>query len=108
MDIEKGNSQGGLAPLVESFIVNTGNLVTTNLSISFNTSQILFKYFKIIMVDFQIANFKALPSSASGQKWVIYGTSGISTDPLSTPTSLSLYRTHYFTGITTIYDCKFS
>ena len=108
MDISIGNSPSGQSPVVDSFIINTGNIVTTNLSITYNTNRITINSFKVVMVDFDLGGFKAIPYDQSGQKWLIYGTSGVATDPLSVASYLSTYPHNYFFGVITIYDTDFS
>ena len=77
------------------------------MSVTFDTTQIKIKMMKVVMYDFDVGQFKGVDYDRAGQKWVLYGTSGVSTDPFSTSTYLSRYKNNYFTGLVTIYDGQF-
>ena len=109
MKIDVGNSpSSGLAPFASSFVVISGDLITTNLSIIYDTRRVKIDSMKVMMVDFNLGNFKALPYDKSGQKWALFGTSGVATDPSATSSYLSTYQHNYFFGLTTLYDADFS
>lgn len=64
----------------------------------------MLKYLKILLVDVSVSNFTAKDGDISGQKWMIFGTSGIATDHSSTYSYQSLYPNNYLSGLTTIHS----
>lgn len=57
--------------------------------------------------DFDKDNFRAVDNDRSGQKFELYGTSGLSTNIYSTSSYMSIYKNNYVTGLQTIYDGQF-
>ena len=104
MDLKLGVLPGGFIPSVLSEVVSQGDIVRTNLTISYNTEQLTIHKYKAYFVDFDVGTFTAVPYYKSGQKWTVYGTGGIATDPYQTPGYISQYPKNYLTGLTTIYS----
>ena len=88
-------------------MVSTGDIISTNLTITYDPTQLTVNHMKVIFVDFNLASFKALPYDINGQQWRLYGTSGIYTDPYLTLSYISMYPKNYFFGITSLYDGQF-
>lgn len=108
LHIDQGLLLLGFAPGALSEIVNSvGNIVKTNLTISYNTNQLSIKTMKMIFYDFSLSAFKAVDYDRAGQKFALYGTSGISTDPYMTISYISMYSGNYFVGLQAIYDGQF-
>lgn len=61
----------------------------------------------MIFYDFSMSAFKAVDHDRAGQKFALYGTSGISTDTYMTVSYLSMYSGNYFVGLQAIYDGQF-
>jgi hypothetical protein len=97
----------GSSPLAESQVVSIGDISKTNLTITFDTQKLLVNYLQVMFIDFDLSTFKALPYDSSGQKWTIYGTSGIVTNPYSANSYLSTYRNNYILGLLTVYEAQF-
>jgi len=107
MDLRLGSIPGGFIPSALSMLVSQGEIIRTNLTISYNTDQLTIHKYKVYYVDFDVAGFKGLDYYKAGQKWTLYGTSGVATDPYQTINYISQYSKNYLTGITTIYNGEF-
>lgn len=83
------------------------NIVRTNLTISYDPTQLTIKAMKIVFVDLDSSTFTARSYDRTGQKIEVYGTSGISTDPYMTISYMSMYSRNYMPGLLSIYDGQF-
>lgn len=103
-----GPFPAGYAPTADSYIlVDSSNIISANLSITFDPTQLSIAYYQIYFVDFHISFFVAKPYAGIGQQFAIYGTNGIATDTTLTGSYISSYSNSYFTGLQTIYDGQF-
>lgn len=107
--IDLGPLPSGFAPNADSQVILSGaNIVKTNLTISYDTSQLSIKLMKVVFVDFNVSAFRGVDYDQSGQRFEIYGTSGLATDTFMTASYLSMYSRSYFMGLLAIYDGQFN
>lgn len=103
-----GPFPAGYAPNADSYILlDSSNIISTNLTITFDPTQLTIEYYQMYFVDFHISSFVAKSYAGIGQQFAIYGTNGIATDTTVTENYISSYRNSYFTGLQTIYDGQF-
>lgn len=77
-----GPFPAGYAPTADSStLIDSSNVISANLSITFDPTQLTIAYYQVYFVDFQISSFVAKPYAGIGQQFAIYGTNGIATDP---------------------------
>lgn len=85
-----GPNPSGYSPFVNSVVLESSStLIPTTLSIKFNPSQITINYLCMYFIKINTSFFKTPPFSGSaGQKLIIYGTNGYSTDIMMIPINL--------------------
>jgi hypothetical protein len=104
-----GTVTAAIALGADSVIVDsvTSTIFATNLTISYDPSQVSVNTLRIYFVDINSASFAALNGLSYGQQFAIYGTNGLVTDQSQIISLQSAYGNNFMTGLQTIYAVSY-